>query len=139
MDLTRLREAATAVLTGEPVAAAYLFGSRARGDGRPDSDADVAVLLDGTVPPDDRLDLSLRLAGALSRAVRLDVHPLVVLDDAPLRLQGRVLRDGVVIFVSDDAARVRYETTTRSRAADYEVVAQRLDRELLAAHARGDR
>ncbi len=134
-----LREAATAVFTGEPVAAAYLFGSRARGDERPDSDADVAVLLDGTVPPHDRLDLSLRLAGALSRAVRLDVSPLVVLDDAPLRLQGRVLRDGVVIFVSDDDMRVRYETTTRSSAADYEIVAERLDRELLAAHARGDR
>jgi len=30
-----------------PVVGAWLFGSRARGDHRPDSDADVAVLLSG--------------------------------------------------------------------------------------------
>lgn len=30
-----------------PVAHALLYGSRARGDARPDSDADVAVILDG--------------------------------------------------------------------------------------------
>lgn len=34
-----------------PVAAAYLFGSRARGDFHADSDADVALLLRGAVQP----------------------------------------------------------------------------------------
>lgn len=38
-----MREAASAVLEHEPVIVAYLFDSRARGDHRPDSDADIAV------------------------------------------------------------------------------------------------
>lgn len=40
--------------------AAYLFGSRARGEGRPDSDTDVAILLSGEQA--DFLDTKLDLA-----------------------------------------------------------------------------
>ncbi len=43
-----------------PVSRAYLFGSRARGDFRPDSDADLAILLRGQ--PGDFLDTKLDLA-----------------------------------------------------------------------------
>lgn len=34
---------------GDRLTAVYLFGSRARGDHRPDSDADIAVVLKGTI------------------------------------------------------------------------------------------
>ena len=43
-----------------PVRKAFLFGSRARGDYRPESDADIAVLLDG--PHGRFLDTTLELA-----------------------------------------------------------------------------
>lgn len=43
---------------GEHLKAVYLFGSRARGDYRPDSDADVAVFLDHVQDPlAEQLDL----------------------------------------------------------------------------------
>lgn len=44
---------------GERLVAAYLFGSRARGDHRPDSDADVAVVLEtlGGTPVDEKMRL----------------------------------------------------------------------------------
>jgi len=42
------------------VAGAVVFGSRARGDARPESDADVAVLLHGT--PSRRMDEAMRMA-----------------------------------------------------------------------------
>ena len=42
------------------VADAYVFGSQARGEGRPDSDVDVAVLLHGT--RGHRVDTALRMA-----------------------------------------------------------------------------
>ena len=134
MDLS-----AAAALAGEPVVVAYLFGSRARGDARPDSDVDVAVLLADTVPRGEYVDRSLAYAGRLEAALRLPVSPVVVLNEAPLRLQGRVLRDGHVLFVGDEAARVRYEAATRVQALDYEIKAVELDRRLLAAHARGQR
>ena len=43
-----------------PVTGAYLFGSRARGANRPDSNADLAILLQG--PPGQFLDTKLALA-----------------------------------------------------------------------------
>jgi predicted nucleotidyltransferase len=42
------------------VADAYVFGSRARGDAHPDSDADVAILLHGT--PGKRMDEAMKMA-----------------------------------------------------------------------------
>jgi antitoxin ChpS len=42
------------------LAGAFLFGSRARGEHRPNSDADVAVLLRGK--PEPRVDTALRMA-----------------------------------------------------------------------------
>jgi predicted nucleotidyltransferase len=44
---------------GERFVAAYLFGSRARGDHRPDSDADVAVVLEALegTPVDEKMRL----------------------------------------------------------------------------------
>lgn len=43
------------------VAGAVVFGSRARGEARPNSDADVAVLLHGT--PGRRVDQAMKMAG----------------------------------------------------------------------------
>ena len=53
-------------LYGERVARLVLFGSRARGDARPDSDYDVAVFLHGEMP--DRIGEMYRLAD-LSTAI----------------------------------------------------------------------
>ena len=64
------------------VSGAYLFGSRARGDFRADSDADVALLLRG--PPGDFLDTKLDLADIaydvlLETGIR--IQPLPVWED----------------------------------------------------------
>ena len=72
-------------LEAEPdIAVAYLFGSRARGNARPNSDVDVAVLLDGGVDTHRRqLDLMATLGANVD---------LVILNDAPPALGYRVLR-----------------------------------------------
>ena len=51
----------TAVLEIEPTAEVILFGSRARGDARPDSDWDFLVLLEGSVDHARRLRVYERL------------------------------------------------------------------------------
>ena len=94
---------------------AYLFGSRAAGTARPDSDADIAVMLDR--------DLSLhehqRLAIDLADAFGVGEVDLIELRAAPLELRGRVVQEGRLIFVADGAARVRFEVETRSMYFDY--------------------
>jgi predicted nucleotidyltransferase len=60
VDLTLVREfrrRAERVLPGR-VVRVVLYGSRARGDARPDSDWDIAVFLDGRPTPQDRRVLS---------------------------------------------------------------------------------
>ena len=47
-----LTQISQAIRQAEPQAEIILFGSRARGDARPDSDWDMLVLLDGKVTPE---------------------------------------------------------------------------------------
>jgi len=86
------------------VSCAYLFGSRARGDFRADSDADVAVLLHGQ--PGAFLDTKLDLADIaydvlLETGIRIQplpvwevewAHPEVYSNP---RLLGNISRDGI--------------------------------------------
>ncbi|HEY0834086.1 MAG TPA: nucleotidyltransferase domain-containing protein [Azospirillum sp.] len=50
LDVVRELKARLRRRFGDRLVAVYLFGSRARGDHRPDSDADVAVFLRGDLP-----------------------------------------------------------------------------------------
>lgn len=79
---------------------AYLHGSRAQGTHRPDSDVDIAAYF-GSNPPQP---FELLLPAGVD---------LLVLDDAPLELRGRVAAVGRVLFERDPVARVRWESTTR--------------------------
>jgi len=83
---------------------AILFGSRARGTARPDSDVDVAVL-----PHDDQLaDFEEdALAGELERAVGAPID-LVRIDRAPAALRWRIARDGIVLLSDPPHAASRF-------------------------------
>jgi len=100
----------------EGLVCAYLFGSRARGEPRPDSDIDLAVLLERDPPPTLaglHLDLADRLRAAVGRPV-----DLVVLNRAPVDLIHRVLRDGVLVLERDRSARIRFEVRARNEYFD---------------------
>jgi predicted nucleotidyltransferase len=129
----RLRDAAAEVFAGQGVQFAYLFGSQARGEARSDSDVDIAVYFGDDVPPEDYLTRSLALAGTLAQRVRVGpIDGLVILNEAPLRLVGRVLRDRVILYGQDDPERVDYEVRMSKLAMDFEIHAAPLDRALLA-------
>ncbi len=93
---------------------ALLFGSRARGRERPDSDWDVAAYLDEGTTPKERFAARVRLAAALEAVGEVDV---VVLNDADPLLGQRAL-SGEVLFVRDRGAYVRYFVRTMGLAED---------------------
>lgn len=134
VPVEHVRVAARSVLEGEPVVFAYLFGSRAGGAARSGSDIDIAVMLEDGVRKDHQLRLVLRLGRLLEQVLRMDVDVLA-LNDAPLRVAGRVLASRDVLYSADESARVRYETAMRPLVFDFEHHARALDREFLAAHA----
>jgi len=95
-------EALRGALRGrEDVHLALLFGSRARGRARPDSDADVAVL-------GRDLDL-LALASDLSTAARVEVD-VVSLDDPGYPLLNALLRDSIVLHEAERGAASRWRS-----------------------------
>lgn len=103
------------VLESDPrVRFAYLYGSWARGDARPDSDVDLAVSLR---PQGGLLDdawLHDQLVAALGRE---DVDLLVV-DDAPLWLQFRVVA-GQVLFSRDERERIAFREYVEKAFLDF--------------------
>jgi len=91
---------AVAVLRQAGARFAYLHGSRATGQNRADSDIDIAAHFGGCPP--NSFDVLLPPG-----------VDLLVLDDAPLELAGRVAVGGRLLFEEDQVARVRWEATTR--------------------------
>jgi predicted nucleotidyltransferase len=106
---------------------ALLHGSRARRTHRPDSDVDVAAWWSSSAPA--AFDVPLP-AGV----------DLVVLDDeVPLELAGRIARDGVLLFDDDPPARVRWVATTRKIYADEQPRMDRSHREFVESLLRRGR
>jgi len=100
----------------ENVAAAYLFGSRARGMARKDSDVDIAVLYTQN-PPRSLEGLGLDLSDRLQEELGLPVQ-VVILNRAPVDLVHRVLRDGILLMNRDPSHRVRFEVRARNEYFD---------------------
>ena len=100
------------------IQAAYIFGSVAQGRTRPDSDIDIAVLLNRAPTGARALSYRLDLAAALGAALHRDDVQLVVLNDAPPLLAHRALSRGVLVFERSRAARARFQVETARRYAD---------------------
>lgn len=111
---------ATALRPLDEVRAALLFGSRATGRARADSDIDVAVLLDATLAPERPIERLSRLLKALAKELAADRLDLVILNDAPPALAFQVLKHGRVAFERDARDLHRLRVRTYSQHADYQ-------------------
>lgn len=107
----------------ERISAAWLFGSRASGRARSDSDVDVALLMTDE-PPRTLEGLGLDIAGALEDELELPVD-LVVLNRAPAELVHVVLSTGKLLYESDAAHRVAFEVKKRAEYFDLQPILQR--------------
>ncbi len=116
-DRILIRELGEALGKVSEVAFAYLFGSRARGEGRAFSDIDLAVMLR---PSAAHLDGAQRLWFLAPKLVAIagDRLDLVFLDRTGVVLSHRILRDGLLIYDGDPVARVRHRVGVVSRYLD---------------------
>ena len=113
---------------------AYVFGSRARGDGGAHSDLDVAVSCAGSL---DANALGI-LAESLARATGISRVDVVDLSTAPPLVCDEVVRDGVCVIGSDEE-RIDFELRTFQRVQDTRPLRetqQRLLREVAALRLR---
>jgi predicted nucleotidyltransferase len=98
------------------VAAAYLFGSYAREESREGSDVDLGVLFK-EAPPKVLVGPVSELHGRLELALRREID-LVAMNDAPVDLVHRILRDGVLVNEGDPSGRVAFEVRARGEYFD---------------------
>lgn len=89
--------------TRPEIVACYLFGSRAAGKERAESDVDVAFLLDTTILPTDYYGLKMSYYSGLERQLRLDIHPLIMNDAGEIVL-GQVFGKGEVVYQQNPEA-----------------------------------
>lgn len=137
MDLVeKLRAAGPAIFDDQPVLFAYLYGSRAAGRPRPDSDVDIAIYCSEDTHPSERFDLGLRLSIRIGEAIGEADIEVVVLNDVPIRLAGRVIQ-GTPIYSRDEAARVAYESLTFREFCDFDLHDQEDAETMLRATAEG--
>ncbi|MBE3572939.1 MAG: nucleotidyltransferase domain-containing protein [Moorella humiferrea] len=112
----RLRKA---LITRQEIIFAYLFGSHARGTANKLSDVDVAVFLDELrLPPVGHFGYKSELLVVMRQKLR---EPLdfVILNEAPLPLRFRVLRDGKLLFCRDVRARITFHEKTMRDYLDF--------------------
>lgn len=111
----------SAYLNKQPdVVLAYLFGSYARGQERPHSDLDIALLLDEQNRTsfellERRLDLAVQAEELLEKEV-----DVVLLNRASLLLQGEVLGEGRLLYAVNKTAQVEYEARARALYFDFQ-------------------
>lgn len=122
MEDSKLLVAATKSLRSAGARFAYLFGSLVEGNARPSADLDVAVFMG-----QDDIDV-LDVAATLPPSV-----DLLVLDNAPLELAGRVALRGRLLLDDDPPARVAWEATTRKIYADEQPRITQARRDFVAA------
>jgi predicted nucleotidyltransferase len=106
------------------VAVLLLFGSRARGDARPDSDLDVAVLTSGRKDDENaspvRHQLQKTLAVALSDLAPEGRVDVVFLDETPDTLRQRVMEHGRMVLCREPEAWQALRVATMKEYGDRE-------------------
>jgi len=95
------------------IAALYLFGSAATGKMRSTSDIDIAVMTTCKIDGFEKATMETELSNILHRDV-----DIVVFHQADTLLQHQILKYGKLLYVKDDAERVRQETTARRQYLD---------------------
>jgi predicted nucleotidyltransferase len=130
-DLDARIEALAAAWAERPqLAAAYLFGSRARGTAQGRSDVDLAVVLAAGQGAQDRFRARLMLEQEAVRRLGTDAVDVLVLEDAPAVVAQRALRDGRLLFDRLPRRRVEVVEAALRRFLDQAPVRAALDRGL---------
>jgi len=122
----------------DDVQLAYLFGSYARGQAGPLADVDVAVLLDDTLGGDRCFEMRLEIIGSLMDILRTHQVDAIILNQAPLALGYRVLREGILLYCRDRQVMIEFTARTVSAYLDFKPVIERHERAILDRARKGE-
>lgn len=112
------------LLEPHPVLLAYAYGSIAAGYPTPFSDVDIALVLEPQceLDPYQRFMMELEIQAELEQRCGIRNADVRSINDAPLRVQGRVVTEGLLLYSKDETFRVTFEARTRKRYFDFQPV-----------------
>jgi len=94
----------------------YIFGSYAKANNNADSDLDIAILLNNSYNPMDKLSL----IGDLTSIFKRDDIDLVILNSANSVLKHQVIKYGKLIFMKSEDIKVDFEVRVLKEYMDME-------------------
>ncbi|MBI2264984.1 MAG: nucleotidyltransferase domain-containing protein [Armatimonadetes bacterium] len=113
-----ISEAERVLARDDNVVFAYVFGGLSGGKAKPLSDIDISVFLENTINlADYKIRLFIRLADSLGTG-ELD---LVILNNAPLSLAGRILQKKRILVDKEPLRRHLYESRILREFLDFKV------------------
>ena len=120
----KIKKAVSEIKSKKQIVAFYLFGSYAAGRPTPLSDIDIAVLFDNTIKKDNLFDEKLCLLVELSIIFGTDNLDLVILNEAPAGLGYRIIKNGKLLFLRNEAKEqfICFKARLLDRYCDYRPV-----------------
>ncbi len=102
---------------------AYLFGGLVNKDPHPLSDIDLAIYCkEGT----NFRECKFELLGKLNHFLETDEIDLVILNQAPISLAGRIVTRKKLLFCRNDFLRHRFESLTLRKFHDFQIYEKKL-------------
>ncbi|MBI3242367.1 MAG: nucleotidyltransferase domain-containing protein [Chloroflexi bacterium] len=114
-----------------PVEIAYLHGSVARGTPLSDSDVDLALVLNESLPPMEQLQLEFEIQDAIVEACKLKAIDVRVINRAPLSVQGEIVQEGKCLYVRNREFKADFESLTRRKYFDFKPNMERMQKAFL--------
>jgi len=115
----------------EDVVALFFFGGLARGELKPLSDLDFALLLKGNSNQEKMWDRQLDLMGIIAKELGTDEFDLIILNIAPLRFSHQILKNGERIFVKDQQQLGDFQERVVKKYLDFLYYRREFDRAFL--------
>lgn len=109
----------------------YLFGSRIESLEQPDSDLDIAVLMNRQASQANILNLHTKLYDIFAQVFPDNNLDIVLLHRAPLELRFDVISHGRVYFETNPQIRLDFEERTAREYADFKPILRSMDQAIL--------
>lgn len=127
--MERLQQLASLLQQDQRVVFAYLFGGLASGVQKPLSDVDIAIFLDADC---NDAETKLDLIGMLTDTLGTDEVDLVVLNNAPISLVGRILKQKKLLADNQPFQRHQFESLAMREFFDFSYLEQNILRRRFA-------
>ena len=92
----------------------------ARDQTTPFSDVDIAlIIVENSVPKDKQLHFELNIEIKISDTCSIPNADVRIVNGAPIMVRGEVVTHGILLYSTDEKARVEFETRAMSEYFDY--------------------